>query len=206
MGVCLCEFESRSGHHRREEETPHSEGGRAVQGPAASLCPVTAPDTLARIRACYDGLLSQFGPQGWWPGQGAFEVVVGSVLTQNTSWKNVERALEGLRAAGAMSPEGMSALPHARLEELIRAAGFWRRKAHTLRELVAVRAQAWAGDPPHPAWRAQNSLRGGPGAERSRPERVPRAPGGTRKDPLQARTRVRRLPPRVGRPRRPPAG
>ena len=109
-----------------------------MRGPAVSLFPVTGPDALVRIRACYDRLLSEFGPQGWWPGEGAFEVVVGSVLTQNTSWKNVETALERLRATGAMSPESMSALPRGRLEELIRAAGFWRRKAHTLTELVQI--------------------------------------------------------------------
>jgi endonuclease-3 related protein len=73
-----------------------------------------------------------FGPQGWWPGDGPFEVMVGAVLTQNTSWRNVEHALKMIRDAGAMDPETMAGLSRERLERLARPAGFFRRKARTL--------------------------------------------------------------------------
>ncbi|MCX8031764.1 MAG: hypothetical protein N3A59_09365, partial [Thermodesulfovibrionales bacterium] len=50
-------------------------------------------------------LLNKFGPQNWWPAETIFEVMVGAILTQNTSWKNVEKALLNLKKRGLLSPE-----------------------------------------------------------------------------------------------------
>lgn len=90
------------------------------------------------LREIYRRLYRAYGPQGWWPGDTPFEVMVGAVLTQATAWRNVERAIARLKAAGALSPEAMARLPQPELEELIRPAGFYRQKARRLRALVEL--------------------------------------------------------------------
>ncbi len=93
----------------------------------------------ARIAAGYERLLAAYGPQGWWPGDGdPFEVVVGAILTQNTAWANVERALERLRAAGALSLDGIRRCDQAALGELIRSAGYFNSKARKLKAFVSM--------------------------------------------------------------------
>ena len=88
------------------------------------------------LQAAYTALFDHFGPQHWWPAETVFEVIVGAVLTQNTSWKNVDRALENLRAAGVLHLEGLRGLHHEELAELIRPAGYFRLKARRLRNLL----------------------------------------------------------------------
>lgn len=96
-----------------------------------------------RIRTAYHTLLAAYGPQGWWPGDAPFETIVGAILTQNTSWKNVERALDGLRGRGALAgPRALRRLSGAELENLIRPAGFARQKAATLRGFLALEARS----------------------------------------------------------------
>lgn len=90
----------------------------------------------ATLREVYDRLLAAFGPQHWWPGQSPFEVLIGAVLTQNTSWKNVERAIENLRQRDLMAVGALYAVPPEELEELIRPAGYFRVKARRLRSLL----------------------------------------------------------------------
>ena len=65
----------------------------------------------AELLAIHDALLAAFGPQGWWPGETPFEVMVGAILTQNTNWRNVERAIANLRAARALTPRRCCASP-----------------------------------------------------------------------------------------------
>lgn len=96
---------------------------------------------------CYRALLEAYGPQGWWPGEGPFEVMVGAVLTQNTAWGNVERALENLKAAGVLSPAGLYRLPREGLECLLRPAGTYRVKAARLRALLEYLFSRHGGDP-----------------------------------------------------------
>lgn len=86
----------------------------------------------------YQRLLSAYGPQGWWPGESRFEVIVGAILTQATAWRNVERAIERLKAAGALSPEKLARLSEEELAELIRPAGFFRQKTRRLRALLRL--------------------------------------------------------------------
>lgn len=85
-----------------------------------------------RPRRYVDALLAALGPQGWWPGDTPFEVCVGAILTQNTAWKNVEKAIANLKSAGALSLDAIAAMPIPRLEELIRPAGTFRVKAKRL--------------------------------------------------------------------------
>ena len=93
-------------------------------------------DSAARLRWAYESLLREFGPQGWWPGGGPFEIMVGAILTQNATWLNAERAIERMRQGGVMTAAAVAALPLDRLEQLIRPAGAWRRKARTLAALA----------------------------------------------------------------------
>lgn len=85
----------------------------------------------------YRKLAAAWGPQHWWPAETPFEVVVGAILTQNTSWTNVERALASLRVAGSLSVAGIRELPQPKLEQLIRSSGYFRQKAQRLKNFVA---------------------------------------------------------------------
>ena len=89
--------------------------------------------TLTEIyRLLYDA----FGPQHWWPGETQFEIIVGAVLTQNTNWTNVEKAIGNLKSAGCLTPAKIHSLDHARLAELIRPAGYFNIKAKRLKNLI----------------------------------------------------------------------
>jgi len=86
----------------------------------------------------YEVMRAANGPQGWWPGDGALEVCVGAILTQNTNWANVERAIGNLKAAGLLDEPALRALPPARLARLIRPAGYFNVKARRLRAFLAA--------------------------------------------------------------------
>ena len=100
---------------------------------------VTGPDTdpTHLVSEVYERLFARFGPQHWWPGDTPFEIVVGALLTQNTAWTNVERAIAALSQAGALSPDGIRELPETKLAALIRPAGYFNQKARRLKGLVA---------------------------------------------------------------------
>ncbi len=98
-------------------------------------------DQADRLIELYRLLADHFGPQHWWPGDTPFEVAVGAVLTQNTSWSNVAKAIENLKAAGALSLAKMRALPPAELARLIRPAGYYNLKEKRLRNLLDFLAQ-----------------------------------------------------------------
>lgn len=90
-----------------------------------------------RLQSIYHRLHKHFGPQGWWPGQSRYEVIVGAILAQNTNWGNVEKAIRRLRQARALTPAGMSALSRRRLQQLIRPAGFFAVKTRRLQSFLA---------------------------------------------------------------------
>ena len=81
----------------------------------------------------YNSLFTALGPQHWWPGETQFEVIVGAILTQNTSWANVERAIDNLRSERLLSPAAIEQAPLRRLEKLIRPSGYFRQKARKLK-------------------------------------------------------------------------
>ena len=89
------------------------------------------------VRAIYRKLSRSWGPQHWWPAETPFEVIAGAILTQNTSWTNVERALINLRVAGVLSVEGIRGLPLVELEQLVRSSGYFRQKALRLKNFIA---------------------------------------------------------------------
>jgi endonuclease-3 related protein len=105
------------------------------------------PGRPAPLKEAHRRLLRRYGPLRWWPAETPLEVCVGAVLTQNTSWSGVVKALDNLRAAGVLGDaEAMLALPKARLAELLRPSGYFRLKARRLRALLAWIAER-GGDP-----------------------------------------------------------
>lgn len=92
--------------------------------------------TARQLTAMYRAMVDALGPSHWWPGETPFEVAVGAILTQNTNWKNVEKAIEALKAENALTPRAMHALPQDRLEACIRSSGYFRQKAIKLRNFL----------------------------------------------------------------------
>ncbi len=90
-------------------------------------------ETLTEI---YQLLFDFFGPQHWWPGETRFEIITGAILTQNTSWANVEKAITNLKSAGYLRPEKLHHLDLAQLAELIRPAGYYNIKAKRLKNFI----------------------------------------------------------------------
>jgi endonuclease-3 related protein len=86
----------------------------------------------------HDELAAAYGAQSWWPAHTPFEVILGAYLTQNTAWKAVERSLDNLRTAGALSVEGLRRISVEKLTQLIRPSGFYTRKAPALKAFVAM--------------------------------------------------------------------
>ena len=98
-----------------------------------------------QIRSYFRTLYEAWGHQHWWPAQSPFEVIVGAYLTQNTSWTNVERAMERLREAGVLSVSGIHRTPLRKLESLIRSSGYFRQKAQRLKVFVRFLDQRYGG-------------------------------------------------------------
>ncbi len=101
--------------------------------------------TDAKIRGLYDALLAAYGPQGWWPADTPFEVAVGAILTQNTNWRNVERAIVNLKREGVLDPAALAGMDPERLAELIRPAGYFRVKAGRLQNFVRMLVEDFGG-------------------------------------------------------------
>ena len=84
----------------------------------------------------YDRLLAAFGRQHWWPGETPFEIIVGAILTQNTNWKNVEKAILNLRLNNLLTAEQLSKTHPTILARLIRPSGYYSIKAKRLRNFL----------------------------------------------------------------------
>jgi len=89
-----------------------------------------------QLTEIYQLLFDRFGPQHWWPGQTQFEIVTGAILTQNTNWANVEKAIANLKAADLLTPEKLHQLDVSQLAELIRPAGYYNIKAKRLKNFI----------------------------------------------------------------------
>lgn len=100
--------------------------------------PVTQREQRRReiVRAIYEALFEEAGPRGWWPGQGRDEIIIGAVLTQNTAWKNVERALGELKRAGLCSLARLATMEPEQIAPLIRASGYFNLKARRLKSVA----------------------------------------------------------------------
>lgn len=87
------------------------------------------------MKKTYDKLLYELGRKNWWPADTPFEVVIGAVLTQQTKWENVERAIRNLKERGLLEAEPLSKADTEELEILIRCTGFFRQKAIRLKNI-----------------------------------------------------------------------
>lgn len=94
----------------------------------------------------YEKLLRTYGSQSWWPANSSFEVMIGTILTQNTAWFNVEKAIAGLRKACELTPASILSLTSYRLEEAIRPSGYYRQKADRLRGYCRYLMGTYGGD------------------------------------------------------------
>jgi endonuclease-3 related protein len=117
----------------------------AEANPSARTVPVAAADDL---QVYYDALFNAYGPQHWWPGRSAFEVIVGAILTQNTSWTNVEPAIRNLRREKLLTPRAIEAVSSARLAQLIRPSGYFHQKAKKLKSFVHFLRSEYGGSLP----------------------------------------------------------
>jgi endonuclease-3 related protein len=94
----------------------------------------------------YDRLLSHFGPRDWWPAETRFEVMVGAILTQNTSWGNVEKAIINLKSGGLMEPGEIAKARIKTLEQAVFPSGFFRQKAVRLKDFSKYLLREYDGD------------------------------------------------------------
>ncbi|MGE0267978.1 MAG: endonuclease III domain-containing protein [Candidatus Omnitrophota bacterium] len=98
------------------------------------------------LKKFYTRLFESFGPQQWWPGDSPFEIIVGAILTQNTNWGNVEKALNNLKQENLLTPQRLSRISHERLAALIKPAGYFNVKAKRLKNFLDYLFAHYNGD------------------------------------------------------------
>jgi endonuclease-3 related protein len=94
----------------------------------------------------YQKLYQAYGPRDWWPGETSFEVMVGAILTQNTSWRNVEKAIQKLKKKRVLNPKGIHHLKKSELAPLIKSSGYYRIKADRLKSFVDFLFEEYNGN------------------------------------------------------------
>ncbi len=97
------------------------------------------------LKDYFNALYDAHGPQNWWPGRSRFEVIVGAILTQSTSWTNVEAAIRNLRVARLLTPLGIEQVPAVRLAKLIRPSGYFRQKTKKLKAFTNFLFSTYCG-------------------------------------------------------------
>jgi len=98
-----------------------------------------------QLLTIYHNLLDQIGPRNWWPADSPFEVIIGAILTQNTAWKNVEKAIENLKKNNLLSPKSLFAVPINSLAELIRSSGYYNQKAKKIKNFLDYFIHTYSG-------------------------------------------------------------
>ncbi len=111
------------------------------------------------LRAIYDCLAAHYGPTNWWPGDTPFEIAVGAVLTQNTAWGNVEKAIANLKKENLLKPEKILECSDPALEKALRPSGYFRVKAKRLRSFCRYLTDRYKGDMSRMKRRHLESLR-----------------------------------------------
>lgn len=105
--------------------------------------PNTVPNLVYKI---YQLLFNHFGPQNWWPGENEFEIMVGAILTQNTNWQNVEKAIKNLKKETDLNFKIISQLPLKKLAKIIKPSGFYNIKAKRLKEFIKFFLKEYEGN------------------------------------------------------------
>ena len=98
------------------------------------------------INNIYQRLYSYYGPQNWWPGETPFEILVGAVLTQNTNWSNVVKAINNLKARQMLSFDTLQAAAVEEIAECIRPSGYYNLKAQRLGNLLQMIDREYGGE------------------------------------------------------------
>jgi len=98
-----------------------------------------------QLKDIYNLLFARFGPQHWWPGDTPFEVIIGAILTQNTNWTNVEKAIANLKKANLLTSDRLHRLDIKKLASLIRPAGYFNIKAKRLKNFLDWFLENYAG-------------------------------------------------------------
>ena len=101
--------------------------------------------TAKNLEEIYKRLFAKFGAQNWWPGDTQIEIIVGAILTQNTNWGNVERAITNLKAKRLLSPKRLKEMPSKRLASLIKPAGYFNVKAKRLKSFISFLFKEYQG-------------------------------------------------------------
>src|ERR1700722_13055933 len=136
------------------EKTAAATEGEAVSEPvlpaglqylAGSSMAETREEAARILRNFHDQLAAAYGPQQWWPAQTALEVIVGAYLTQNTSWRGVERSIANLMAHDVLNLNGLRSIAEEELRVLIRPSGYMVRKAAAIKAFVAFLDQQHGG-------------------------------------------------------------
>jgi endonuclease-3 related protein len=98
------------------------------------------------LKEVYNRLYNEYGPRGWWPGESPFEVMIGAVLTQNTAWANVEKAISNLKEENLLIPNRLNKISISKLTQLIKPAGYFNVKAKRLKCLLAFLFREFNGN------------------------------------------------------------
>jgi len=104
-----------------------------------------ADRTRKQLMDIYRALFKAYGPQQWWPGDSPFEVMVGAVLTQNTAWGNVEKAIANLKSGGPLTVDRVRGLSRRKLAALIKSSGYYTVKAKRISNLMAFLTGRYGG-------------------------------------------------------------
>ena len=99
------------------------------------------------LKEIYQRLYKCFGPQHWWPAQTSFEVIIGAILTQNTAWTNVEKAIDNLKKKNLLNPHALKKVSLKRLAGLIRSAGYYNQKAKKIKNFIQFLFDNYQGSP-----------------------------------------------------------
>ncbi len=115
--------------------------------------------TSATLNEIYERLLKAYGPQHWWPAETTLEVMVGAVLTQNTNWLGVERAITNLKRSGLLAVDRLHGVATDKLARIIRPSGYFNLKARRLKNLIALVVEDYSSDLEAMGWEDTYKLR-----------------------------------------------
>jgi len=113
-----------------------------------------------KIRNFYSALYKRYGPQNWWPAETRLECAAGAILTQNTSWKNVEKSIAALRENSMLSAKKLKSIPHGQLAALIRPCGYHNLKAKRLKNFIDFLFAGYGGEMENMLGEKTDKLRG----------------------------------------------
>ncbi len=123
-----------------------SDANRSRHPQPAAPTPVATDGLGPMLREIYQRLYRRYGPQGWWPGDGPLDVVIGAILTQAVAWTNVETAIRGLKEAGGWSLQAIHDWPVEELATVIRPCGYFNAKARKLKAFAGHIVRNYGGD------------------------------------------------------------